>query len=419
MKPSIALDIAAYDDDIAISGPASWAARMPSLLRERGIDVRMLMFHWGCGENGMLARHYRECRIPYETQRFTTTEENVRWLLTQVTAKRPDIFVCNHVVPALLIGGTLNTAGIPTVGILRSDDPFYHAVIDNFVAGRPQDKLSAVVGVSKFLSNLASSQQPSVMVDTISSGTPIPSLSTSFKLPLHIVYAGRFEEEQKRIQLTAQSIIRACREVPGTTATMIGEGTQLQTIRNLVYSTGLPITITGRLDPQKATSLIQQAQVQVLFSEYEGLPTSILEGMIAGVVPICTMMRSGIDQLVEHEKTGFIVTNPLQDLSSIVQHLSSNRALWESASQQAMNLVQREYSIDHSANRWRQLLDKLFESRSGKSNVPEKPADLCPFDPRLNREDDRIPIQLKQKKSDAARKLLQLVRRTLRSRPSQ
>jgi glycosyltransferase involved in cell wall biosynthesis len=419
MAPKIALDIAAYDDDIAISGPASWAARMPSLLRERGIDVRVLMFQWGCGDDGMLARHYRDCCIPYETQRFTTTEENVRWLLTQVHAKRPDIFVCNHVVPALLIGGTLNAAGIPTVGILRSDDPFYHAVIDNFVAGRPQDRLSAVVGVSRFLTNLVLSQQPSLLVDTISSGTPLPSASASFKLPLHIVYAGRFEEEQKRIHLTAQSIIRACRDVHGTTATMIGEGTQLETIRDIVYSTGLPITITGRLDPSKATSLIQQAQLQVLFSEYEGLPTSILEGMSAGVVPICTSMRSGIDQLVEHQKTGFIVTNPLQDLTPIVQELSRNRFLWERVSKDAMKLVQAEYSIDHSANRWCQLIGKILVSRKGKSKVSEKPTDLCPFDPRLSREDNRVPIHLNQKKSGTARKLLQLVRQTLRYRHSQ
>jgi colanic acid/amylovoran biosynthesis glycosyltransferase len=411
------VDIVAYDDDQAVSGPASWAARMPRLLRDRGIDVRLLLLNWGCGEAGMLARHCRDSQLPYHTQEFGRTSDNVEWLLSKIKSRRPDVFVCNHVLPALFIGGTLRKKGIPSVGILRSDDPFYHAVIEKFVGGRPQDTLSAIVGVSKYLCEVARKSNTGIIVEKISSGTPVGSTRASYNSPLKIVYAGRFAEEQKRIYLVTQSLIRTCQDVPGTTAIMIGEGPELTAIKKIVMDSGLPIQITGRVDPEEAKRLICSAQVQILFSDYEGLPTSLLEGMSAGVVPICTPMRSGIDELIIDNTTGFLVSNSLHDLTPLIQQLTQNDSTWESVSSNAYHHVKDHFSLESSADCWLKLLKRLYDSRSAVTTIPTTILDLPPEDPRLAREDRRNSARSLAPDRTIREKTFRLLKRLIRLRP--
>lgn len=395
LKSVLKVDIAAYDDDLAISGPASWAVRVPLLLRDRGIDVRLLLFNWGCGENGMVARSCRSCQLPYATKQFCSTEENVSWFLNQIAGRNADVVICNHVVPALLAAGTLRQCGIPSILILRSDDEFYRATVDCFVGGRPQDQVSAVVGVSEFLTDLARRRNASIRAEKICSGTPTPIGATKWNAPLRIAFCGRFVEEQKRIRLTAQSILNACRSVSGTTAIMIGDGPELNHIRGMVADSGLPVDVRGRVDPLVAQQELGAAQVQVLFSDYEGLPTSLLEGMGQGVVPVVTDMQSGIRELVTNGYTGYIVGDPLRDLPLIVQRLTSNQNLWCELSRNSRDRVLTDFTSERSADKWCHLLHSLAEGAQrdgeGKALLAHF-ADLCPPDIRLSREDRRQPI---------------------------
>ncbi len=412
---ALKVDIVAYDDDQAVSGPASWAVRMPPLLRERGLDVRLLLLNWGCGEHGMIARACRNTQVPYFTQKFGSTDENIRWILSKIKQQRPDIFICNHVIPGLLLGGTLKDSGIPSVGILRSDDPFYHAMIERFVAGRAKDALSAIVGVSQFLSDLARSANSNLIVDTICSGTPVRNETARWQTPLNIVYAGRFIDEQKRIHLTTEALINTCREVPGTSAVMIGEGPALKSVQERISKSGAPIRVTGRVDPGEATRLIGGAQVQVLFSDYEGLPTSLLEGMSAGVVPICTNMRSGIQELVNHGLTGFIISDPRTDLPAVIRSLSTERATWESISASARQRVLSDFSLDASADRWVDLIQRLHSTRNKSLEIPATVADICPPDPRFAREDNRTANSIKTQTTGIGQKAIRFLKRLVRS----
>jgi len=42
-------------------------------------------------------------------------------------------------------------------------------------------------------------------------------------------------------------------------------------------------------------------------SEFEGLPTALLEFMAAGVVPVVRAIERSIPELVHHERTGLLV----------------------------------------------------------------------------------------------------------------
>jgi glycosyltransferase involved in cell wall biosynthesis len=170
---------------------------------------------------------------------------------------------------------------------------------------------------------------------------------------------------------------------------MIGDGPELERIRQIVGDAGVPVHLPGRLDPEVAAEAIGDAQVQVLFSDYEGLPTALLEGMSHGVVPIVSDMRSGIRELVTEGANGFIVGDPGQDLPRVVKQLSSNESLWRVLSRNARLRVESGFSVQNSADRWLQLLLSLLHGREPRKSVGCGSLDLCPPDFRLLREDTR------------------------------
>lgn len=380
--------IAAYDDDKAVSGPVSWVTRIPALLRDRGCDVCVLLLHWGCGENGRAFRALQRQGVTCATQRFSTTEQNTNWLVEQNRKYRPHVFIANHVFPALLIGGLLRRSGIPSVGILRSDEPFYHAAIDRFVNGRPQDRLSAFVGVSQLLTDLAG-QHSDLLLRTIPTGTPEAVSSAVWQSSMRLIYTGRLEQQQKRILDTVEAIITTVRQVPNTNAVIVGGGTQEANVRQMVAESGLPIRVTGGVDPEQVRKELLQSQVHVLFSDYEGLPTAVVEAMACGVVPICTRMRSGIPELVRNGETGFLVDRPVQELPEIVKTLTQSRGVWERVSAAARQQFKTGFSSDSVADRWLLLCRRLVKDAKPFADIKLKQNELCSWDERFRSEDSR------------------------------
>lgn len=382
------VDIAAYDDGKAISGPATWASRMPVLLRERGYDVRVLLPGWGCGHSGLLASELQSQGIRYACHDFTSTQRNTAWFLEQFRADRPQVFIANHVLPALLLGGVLRSCGIPTVGVVRSDEPFYHALLEKFVAGRTQDRLSAVVCVSRYLSSTVS-HVDNCHVATICSGTPLSETRTFWRSPLRIAYVGRFVQQQKRILDTTRTMVEVCRAVPGTTGVMIGDGPEFEAVQVMVRESGAAIDLPGALSPPRVLAALREAQVILLLSDYEGLPTAVVEAMSIGLVPVCRRMRSGIDELVIPRQTGFVVDDHPGEVIDAVQTLSTFAGVWETMSVNCRDLVADKFSITSSADQWAALLKSLVFNAADQCDLPVEAVDLCPFDPRWAAEDSR------------------------------
>ncbi|MFN9286490.1 MAG: hypothetical protein ACK6EB_00380, partial [Planctomyces sp.] len=84
-----------------------------------------------------------------------TTQERIRTVITGYEQSNADIFVANHVVPALFAAKWIQQIGVPALAVLHSDDAFYRGVIAVFLAGRSQDRVGNAVAVSQCLQQLA------------------------------------------------------------------------------------------------------------------------------------------------------------------------------------------------------------------------------------------------------------------------
>lgn len=211
----------------------------------------------------------------------------------------------------------------------------------------------------------------------IACGVAIPARTTRFRAdPFQVVFSGRIWEHQKRASLVIQTLIRACGASGSVHATLIGDGYSRAACEQQVAEAGLggAITFTGPLPPSQVHARLLEAQAILLMSDFEGLPIALLEAMAAGVVPVVRRIPSGIPELVDHERTGLLVSEDPAEAAGALQRLADDPELWRRCSTAARDLVAQHYSADSSYLQWRQLLGDLDRRFS------EAPSNPYPID---------------------------------------
>lgn len=389
--------ICAHDRPNYINGPNIWLQRVLPGLRERGIDSKLLFFPVGdpekCDTIQALKNKGFEC-ISYSGKKYT--ESRIAWILERISEDPPDIFMPNLDIPAYHASGWIKQSGIPTVGMLHSNDPFYRAIIEEFIVKQPDEILSAVVCVSQYLEEYCNKETEGqdLEIRRIPYGVPVPADKAAYSNgKLKLMYAGRLEEKQKRISDVTRGLCRLVNELPGTEAVLYGSGSSEKGLLDIISENGVEgrVKLGGLVDSRELQNRLLESQVFVLLSDFEGLPIALMEAMGCGLVPVCYDMDSGIPELVEHNKTGLIVKDRGDDFIHAIKRLKQEDKTWKQISESARSKIETGYSIPHSVSCWAELLKGLKEKSSGrkpvtfpgKFDLPERHRDISSFqDPR-------------------------------------
>lgn len=396
MKP-LTVDICGYDKLEVAGGPVVWLMRFPNTLREHGLNVRVRLMTWDAPEQGVVLKSLRDQGFDVACQRFSDTESNIRWHLSNLNDSPPDIFVPNLVTPALYAARWARAAGIPTVGILHSDDRFYSAVQQEFVFGRSEFALSSIVCVSGELERQVRERQPAnTRTVRVPYGVPTPD-GTARKIQgrLRIGYVGRLAEEQKRISEVARAFCRVTQQLEGVEATIYGDGPDRQSVVDILANEGgsAKVTLAGPIpSDQIQRRLVDECDTVVLLSDYEGLPISLLEAMACGLVPVCLNIRSGIPELIDHGVTGLLVDDREDSFTAAIKCLRNDDALWHRQSEAVRKRVKAAYSLETAAALWVELFNSLHqETKPRKTVAVPSRFDLPPANPGFKCEDVRKP----------------------------
>lgn len=390
----------AHDRPDYVGGPNAGLKRLLPILRSLGIQSRVLFITDTAPEKcpTVLALRQQGFDCP-AIQNPLYTEKTIRWILGEVKKDPPDIFIPNLVLPAFYAAKWIKKAGIPTVGVMRSDEDFYYGLLDEFVYGEEEYRLSALICVSKFLRQSVLNRKPEkVIIKQIPSGSVIPKLSARPPADkLKIVYTGRLVEEQKRISDLTFAFCRAVSEVPGTEATIYGDGPSTPAVREIIEQEGkgLFVSYAGRVDSDAIQQHLLEHHVVVLLSDYEGLPGSFMEAMACGLVPVSLNTRSGIPELVIDGVTGLLVNDRGDDFVSAIRKLKNDTELWQRLSLSARNKIEKEYSVELCAEKWMELFQELKSGVKPYLNIsiPLRIV-LPPVHSGLAKEDSRTPSLL-------------------------
>lgn len=173
--------------------------------------------------------------------------------------------------------------------------------------------LAAMVGVSDHLRARLAQRLPHRAADCLAivAGVEVPAHHharvRSPDAPLRLLYAGRLDAHQKRIgalPLLSRELLR--RGIPHTLS-IVGDGpARDDLIRQLSALDQHAITLLPPAGPARIAQLLDDADLFILPSRFEGLSVAMLEAMARGCIPVVTRVESGLSQVIAADANGLI-----------------------------------------------------------------------------------------------------------------
>ena len=166
-----------------------------------------------------------------------------------------------------------------------------------------------------------------------------------------------------------QAFYELKKEIDGVKLLLIGQGfsddpdnTEPE-IRSFIDKHGLNDSVLLLGYRSDVNELLQIMDVFCLSSLKEGLPISIIEAMAAGV-PVIGSDVEGINDVIEHGKTGILVPlNDIQKLKTGLLTLLNDERLRQNLISEAKIKVVEKYSMEGCIKNYHDLFLNLYENR--------------------------------------------------------
>lgn len=200
-------------------------------------------------------------------------------------------------------------------------------------------------------------------VETARTGPDTTLRTGGARLP-EVLFVGRLIREKGTYELLdAFAELRSRRACHLTVA---GEGPEMERLRTRASRLGIAddVAFTGHLPEDELARVYRRADVLVLPSYSEGLPTVVLEAMAVGLPIVTTRIRGAADYLVEGENALFV---PPRDSSALAQTL--NRLLDDGELRAAMRENNLRKAEDFAPARVVEAYVRVFEDVMGRKDA--------------------------------------------------
>lgn len=152
---------------------------------------------------------------------------------------------------------------------------------------------------------------------------------------------------KKNHRLLLHAFARLLESQPDVRLVLIGQdASERRPLERLCLQLSLGEKVIFNGPEQNAVTLLKGADGFVLASDFEGLPLSLLEAMVAGLPAVCTAVGGIPGVLVDH-KTGILVEkSDLDGLTAALSKLSADPSLRTAYGSAGRKRVISRYSID-------------------------------------------------------------------------
>ena len=370
-----------------ISGVDVFATNLVRGLRERGIDARLHGRAQSADDGLSLPSD-----LPLDERAPALDEHHLGWpnrwrgMIAHLSRLAPCIYLPNYDADFAAVCPQLPD-GVRVVGIGHSDDPWHYEQLC-----RIGSACDALVGVSEAVSAHLRSLAPeyAARIETIPYGIPpqaAPDLNTSVSLDarvrpappsgrLRILYAGRLVIRQKRaLDLVAIARELDARAVPFEMV-IVGDGEDRSAMERAAIDL-IPrrrILFTGAQPNSMVHTLLQESDVFLLPSEFEGLSVAMLEAMSRGVVPVVSQIRSGVPDLIVQGVNGLVA--PVGDIAAFAARLEW---LWNHPAERdrlaaaARATIDSGYRLTHMVERYIDLFRRIVAAPIARPTGPIAP----------------------------------------------
>ncbi|MEP7356322.1 MAG: glycosyltransferase family 4 protein [Anaerolineales bacterium] len=319
-----------------IGGPATFIEQLARRLAQAGHQVSVVCTSAQANEPGDAGQPYRVRRLlrrpPSLAQRL-----GVRAALAAEVLRHSHVFTNGLEYPTYQVCGLLRRAyvlkvvgdsawesarndGLTTLSIddFQQQPPQNNAV-QNLIRKRVRFALGArqIITPSHYLRRLVLGWGvPPERVRTIYNGVPLADYAAAKPRPrtapgLQAVYAGRLASWKG-----VDTLLRALAGLSQVRALILGDGPEEVALKRLAAELGLgpAVVFAGRQPQAHMRQQLQQADVLVLDSEYEGLSHTLLEAGALGL-PCIASYRGGNPEVIQPGSNGLLV--PYGDVGAL------------------------------------------------------------------------------------------------------
>lgn len=383
-----------YDRPNYAAGPKINAVRLLPELSKRGYDVTAIIgYYEECPSTDLLRDHgISVVEIPWPKY----CDKQVELLYPVLLKANPDIFVANISASGCYAGRFLRESGRPTIAGHLSDDEYNWGMAERFCKAGDAWAVSGMFCMGRELGDQVRNWKPKrTEVVDICHGVPLCEAATPrADGPLRMVYSGRMQDPQKRITDLTYAVIRVLQRHTDAEVMYLGEGDRSDAVARMFSENGLAdrAYLRGYVDPSEVQHEMAWGNVLVLLSDFEGVPGAVMDGMAAGLVPICLDIPGGLRELVIHEETGLLVQDREQRFLDAASRLNADRALMTKLAAQARRHIEHRFSLTAAADQWESLFENVLKAAGPRKPIrfPRKPLLPTPF-PKLQSQDQRSP----------------------------
>ncbi|TJZ59886.1 glycosyltransferase family 4 protein [Sphingobacterium olei] len=177
------------------------------------------------------------------------------------------------------------------------------------------------------------------------------------KETVDIISVGRFVEQKD--YFTALNVINLLRlSFPNIRYHIVGYGEMEGPIRSKIQELGIDTSVEIYINPNNITELLNNADIYMSTSLFEGTSNSIMEAMNADLPIVATDVGDNY-QLIRHNKTGFLTAvKDVESLSSYLMTLIANEDLRILMGQNSKIRLKENYSVDRFRERYQQLIEE-------------------------------------------------------------
>jgi len=144
------------------------------------------------------------------------------------------------------------------------------------------------------------------------------------------------------------------------TWTIVGDGPERGYLERTMV-TGNPsqvVRFLGTVAYSRVPALLQEQDVFLLTSDYEGMPATLLEAMGHGLVPVATDLSSGIREVIDPTNGELVGVNDIAGYARAIHRLHQDRNRLAEMSRAAYQRVREQFSVAAMTDEWQALVTR-------------------------------------------------------------
>jgi len=213
--------------------------------------------------------------------------------------------------------------------------------IEAFSVRRADALMVTTVAMEEFLSHKYAVGAKNIYVSPNYVDTDIfQPLEEIPKFPGRVCFVGRLSGE-KNLPL----LLEAVSGLHDISLQLIGEGQGRNELQRLAATYKPQVIFSGLIPHYDLPEHINQAEIFILPSKFEGHPKALIEAMSCGAAVIGTDVE-GIQDVIQHRKTGLLCQPTAGSIRAAIQEMHTNPLLRQELGLNARRFVLENYALD-------------------------------------------------------------------------